>query len=96
MSASPKSATRPAKRRVAAPPESFEEPELPEIVWISAEDAWAEFDRESRRRLGMPGEEVLSAFERGDFDERIEEEDILTLFFMQRGNPATAHHYVAE
>lgn len=46
---------------------------LPPIVELSDEKAWADFDDQCRRRLGMSGEEFVRRLDAGDFAEIVDD-----------------------
>ena len=46
---------------------------LPPVVELRPEEAWADFDVQCRRRLGMSGEEFVRRLDAGDFDEIVDD-----------------------
>lgn len=46
---------------------------LPPVAELNPEEAWADFDVQCRRRLGMSGEEFVRRLDGGDFDEIVDD-----------------------
>lgn len=46
---------------------------LPPVAELSPEEARADFDTQSRRRLGMSAEEFVRRLEAGDFDDIVDD-----------------------
>ena len=79
-------AIAPAPRK-RAPRAKTSEFEVPEIVWLTPQQAWERFDAYTREHLGMSGDEYNAAWDGGELADRIEEDHILTASFYMRPRP---------
>jgi hypothetical protein len=64
-------------------------PRIPGVTFLTAEEAWAMYDREAREALGMSAEEFDTALAAGKFDSRIEEPSVLRVYMIRAPKPGT-------
>lgn len=79
-------AIAPAPRK-RAPRAKTSEFEVPEIIWLTPQQAWEGFDAYTRKHLGMSGDEYNAAWDEGELVDRIEERYVLGASFMMCNRP---------
>lgn len=75
-------AIAPAPRKRASRSKTAEPPVLPEIIELTNQQAWDRFDSYTREHLAISGDDFNAAWDRGDLLERIEEDHVLTAYFL--------------
>jgi hypothetical protein len=63
-------------------------PDIPGVIWLTPEQAWADYEAAAREGLGISADEAEAAWAAGDFDDRIEEPAVLRLYFVRAPRPA--------
>lgn len=78
--------SRPRPGRSSAAPASAEA-RLPEIVEMTAGEAWADYDARARELLGVSAEEFERRWRNGDYDDPVRHESAVRVWMIRVERP---------
>lgn len=55
---------------------------VPGVHILTREEAWQIFDEQAREWLGLSGQEFLDAYDRGEFDDRAEDDRVYPMLMI--------------